>query len=86
MQRATVASGAIVSVGYEAATSILEVELSSGEVVQFYNVPLTVYIALAKAAAKGDYYHHNIKPVYESKPVTEDIIQPNNEVPHPINN
>ena len=77
MQRASIASDTVTSIGYEAATSTLELEFSSGDVFQFYNVPLTVYIALIKAASKGDFYHHNIKAVYESKQVTEETINNN---------
>ena len=87
MQRVTVASGTLMSVGYEAATSTLELEFSTGEVMQFYNVPLSVYIALTKAASKSDYYHHNIKPLYESKQVTDEE-EPNDKKAsfHSINN
>lgn len=79
MQRAHVSSETIVSVGYEAATSTLELELSSGEIIQFYNVPLSVYIALMNAGSKGDFYRHNIKVIYESKQVTEEVITGNDE-------
>ena len=74
MQRVSVSSNTIVSVGYEAATATLELELAF-EVVQFYNVPLSTYIAFMNASSKGDFYHHNIKAIYESKQITEDIIE-----------
>ncbi len=66
MQRTEVHSGTILSVGYEAATSTLELELDSGNVVRFFHVPLTTYIGLMKATSKGDFYSHNIQSVYET--------------------
>ncbi len=73
MVRTGVTSSTIISVGYEAATSILELELFSGEIIQYFNVPLSVYIAFMNAGSKGDYYQHNIKSVFEGKQVTEVI-------------
>ncbi len=86
MQRATLTSDTLMSVGYEAATSTLELEISPGEIVQFYNVPLSVYITLMKSPSKGDYYQYNIKAMYESKPVTEETISDDNKPSPPINN
>ena len=66
MQRRELLSGTIMSVGYEAATSTLELELISGHVVQFFHVPLTTYIGLMNASSKDEFYSHHIRPVYES--------------------
>ena len=76
MRRTGVTSGVILSVGYEAAIATLEVELAPGEVFQYFNVPLSTYIALMNAGPKGDFYNHNIKAIYESKKMTEDVIMP----------
>lgn len=85
MQRTGVTSGTIRSVGYEAATAILELELVSGEVFQYFNVPLNTYIAFMNANSKGDFYNHNIKAVYESKKITENITTPgDNEADLPL--
>lgn len=75
MQRTQVTSGTVISVGYEAATATLELELSSQEVIQYFNVPLQTYIGLMHAGSKGDYYNQNIKTVYESKKITEEVIE-----------
>ena len=79
MQRTGIVSGTLVSVGYEAATSILELELVSGEIVQYFHVPLTTYIGLMNAGSKGDFYSHNIKAGYESKRVVQIVGKPDNE-------
>ncbi len=74
MQRTQVASATILSIGYEAATSTLELELASQEIYQYFNVPLSVYIALMNAGSKGDYYRHHIHPAFESKKILEDMV------------
>jgi hypothetical protein len=66
------------SIGYEAATATLELELTSGEIFQFFHVPLATYVALIHAGSKGEYYRHNIKPVYEHKKIKEGTTQNEN--------
>ena len=46
MRRVQISSGTILSIGYEAATLTLELELFSGDVFQFYHVPLSTYIGV----------------------------------------
>ena len=79
MQRTGVSSGTIVSVGYEAATSTLELEFTSGDIFQFFHVPLSAYIGFMNAGSKTDWYNHNIKAVFESKKIVEDIVPPEGE-------
>ncbi len=79
MQRTGVLSGTIMSVGYEAATLTLELEFTSGEIFQYFHVPLTTYIGLMNAASKSDFYLHNIKAIYESKQAMYNMIEPDNE-------
>lgn len=76
MQRLEVLSGTIMSVGYEAASSTLELELISGEIVQFFHVPLTTYIGLMKAPSKDEFYSHHIRSVYESNEVAHNTTEP----------
>ena len=61
MKRAPVQSSNIASVGYDPATSTLEIEFHSGGVYQYLGVSREVYEGLMKAASKGSYFHHNIK-------------------------
>jgi hypothetical protein len=60
MDRLLVHSTNIVSVGYEAAAKVLEVEFQSGKVYQYLDVPESVYQDLMTASSKGEYFHDNI--------------------------
>ena len=64
MQRYSVASSNIASVGYDAATETLEVEFLSGSVYQYYNVPQNMYDQLMKAGSKGKFLNVYIKNGY----------------------
>lgn len=64
MQRVPVSSSTIVSVGFDAATSTLEVEFVSGQTYQYFDVPEAVYQSLLSAASPGTYLAQHIKGVY----------------------
>ncbi len=64
MQRYTVASSNIASIGYDSATETLEVEFLSGSIYQYYNVPENMYNQLRKASSKGRFLHIYIKNAY----------------------
>ncbi len=64
MQKYSVASSNLASVGYDPATETLEVEFLSGSVYQYYNVPENVYDELMKESSKGRFLHYNIKNEY----------------------
>lgn len=64
MQRYTVASSNIASVGYDSATETLEVEFLNGSIYQYYNVPENMYDQLIKASSKGRFLHTYIKNAY----------------------
>ena len=64
MQRYTVASSNIASVGYDSATETLEVEFSSGSIYQYYNIPENMYNQMIKASSKGKFLHTYIKNAY----------------------
>lgn len=53
MERSRVESSVIASIGYDAATSVLEVEFHNGGVYRYFLVPPSVYRALAGAASIG---------------------------------
>ena len=65
MDRISVQSSNIRSVGFEASSSTLEVEFNSGSVYQYLNVPESEYEGLMNAASKGRYLNRNIKGRYE---------------------
>ena len=64
MQKYSVASSNIASVGYDSATETLEVEFLNGSVYQYYNVPENMYDQLMKEGSKGRFLHDNIKNAY----------------------
>lgn len=64
MQRYTVASSNLASVGYDSATQTLEIEFLSGWVYQYYNVPENLYDQLMRAGSKGRFLHQYIRNAY----------------------
>lgn len=61
MERIGVSSSNIRSLGYDADSSMLEVEFNSGAVYQYQGVPQGEYDAFMNAGSKGSYFHANIK-------------------------
>ena len=61
MDRIPVQSSHLASVGYDPATSTLEIEFHGGSVYQYFGVPQEVYEGLLNAGSKGSYFHQNIK-------------------------
>ena len=64
MQRYSVASSNLASVGYDTATQTLEIEFLSGSVYQYYNVPEHMYEQLMRAGSKGRFFHQYIRNAY----------------------
>lgn len=64
MQRVPVSSSHIVSIGYEVATSTLEIEFKDGRIYQYFDVPEHIHDGLMGAASHGEYLSANIKGVY----------------------
>ena len=63
MERISVDSSNLVSVGYDEESSILEVEFNNG-IYQYYDVPLDVYEDLMNSDSKGSYLFRNIKNTF----------------------
>lgn len=61
MQRQTVESSVIRSVGYDPATEALEIEFHHGEIYVYAKVPPSVFEALITAPSKGLFFHDSIK-------------------------
>lgn len=68
MNRESVQSSMIASLGYDANTSTLEVEFNSGAVWQYYEVPESVYYDMMNGSI-GKYFHANIKGQYTESQV-----------------
>lgn len=64
MERETVASSTLLSIGYEPESNTLEVEFKSGGVYQYYNVPDAIYQQFMNSDSKGKFLHAYIKPAY----------------------
>ena len=55
MERISISSSNLVSVGYDFDSQTLEVEFKGGTVYQYFNVPENVYDNLMSASSHGDY-------------------------------
>ena len=64
MERESVASSTILSVGYDPASETLEVEFKSGGTYQYYNVPQAVHQQFMASDSKGKFHHVYIKNSY----------------------
>lgn len=64
MNRKTAHPTYIFAAGYDQNTNTLEVELQSGAVFQYYDLPQKIYDEFEKAKSKTRYYNSNIRDVY----------------------
>jgi len=69
MTRQIIISTGLKSVGYDAVAHVLEVELQSGPVSRYFDVPPSVYEALKSAPSKTQYFNDNVVGKYESRPI-----------------
>ena len=65
MQRQSVESSNLASVGYDAENEILEIEFNHGGVYQYFDVPENVYEELMNADSHGVYFSASIRNEYE---------------------
>lgn len=65
MKRERVDSSNLASVGYDEATSVLEIEFNHGGIYQYFDVPQQTYEELMGAESHGKYFSRHIKNVYE---------------------
>ena len=64
MERASVTSSSIASVGYDANRSVLEVQFRNGSVYQYDQVTLSDYRALMAAKSKGAHFNLHVRDRY----------------------
>lgn len=64
MRRTAVDSTTMISVGYDSAQQILEIEFTSGVVYQYLEVPAAVFDELMRAESKGRYFNQKIRDDY----------------------
>lgn len=65
MERQSVSSSLLASIGYDAENEILEVEFNHGGVYQYFDVPEDVYEELMNAPSHGVYFSANIRNDYQ---------------------
>lgn len=64
MERKSVRSSNIRSIGYDDESAVLEVEFTSRSIYQYYGVPAGVYLALMASFSKGRCLGAHIKDRY----------------------
>lgn len=64
MERKTVISSNIASIGYDENTSTLEIEFLNNTIYQYFDVPLHIYNGIMSADSHGQYLAQNIKGTY----------------------
>lgn len=70
MDRKKVSAGNLRSIGYDAATRTLEVELSGGVIMQYSGVSQETYRSLINTSSQWSYFRDNIEDDYPSKRVS----------------
>lgn len=61
MKREPVQSSNLVSVGFDASSSILEIEFKDGRIYQYFDVPEQVFRDLTSAPSPGSFFHQNVR-------------------------
>lgn len=64
MDRESVSSSNIASVGHDASSQTLEVEFLNGSIYEYYDVPEHVYQELISASSVGGYFAQRVRNVY----------------------
>ncbi|MDM8346921.1 KTSC domain-containing protein [Pseudochrobactrum sp. sp1633] len=64
MDRQSVSSSNIASVGYDEISQTLEIEFLSGGIYEYYNVPENVYQELISASSVGRYFAQRVRSTY----------------------
>jgi len=67
MFRINIPSEDVKSVGYDPEKKVLEIELLSTGVIQYFKVPERTYIGLLNAKSYGEYFINKIKYIYPYK-------------------
>lgn len=69
MNRTSVTSSNISSIGYDSNTRTLEVQFNNRSIYQYYNVPQSIYNGLMSASSHGSYLHSHVKNIYPYKQI-----------------
>ena len=69
MNRVNVKSSHLRSVGFDVASRTLEIEFASGDVYQYFDVPIDAFASLMRAPSKGGHFEHFISERFVHKRV-----------------
>lgn len=69
MDRQSVVSSNLNSIGFDPQTNTLEIEFNDNSVYHYFGVPEQVYLALLGASSHGKYFHANIRDRYPTKKI-----------------
>jgi hypothetical protein len=64
MYRIQVNSSNIQSIGYDSQSAILEVEFTSGDIYQYFDIPAYLYQQFLQASSHGQFLNDNIRYNY----------------------
>lgn len=67
VDRETVQSSNLLSVGYDANSKTLEIEFRNGSIYQYFDVPEAIYLALMNATSQGKFFHQFVRERYSFK-------------------
>lgn len=70
MERVSVVSSDLASVGYERTSLTLEIEFQNGAIYQYFDVPEHVHDGLMAAPSKGRYFNAHIKGVFQYQKIS----------------
>jgi hypothetical protein len=69
MHRTLVNSSNIQSIGYDVQSAVLEVEFTSGDIYQYFNVPEHLYQQFLRASSQGQFLNDSIRYNYRYQKV-----------------
>ena len=69
LERQSVKSVILSSVGYDESTKVLEIEFHSGIVYQYSGVPLKIYKDLMRSSEIGKYFSDKVRTQFRTKQV-----------------
>ncbi|MES2765983.1 MAG: KTSC domain-containing protein [Bacteroidota bacterium] len=70
MERVIIDSANLCSVGYEATTSLLEIEFHDGKILQYSDVPKSTVKGLMLAPSQNEFFHYYIKDQFQFSKVS----------------
>lgn len=70
MHRVSVSSSNIRSIGYDRQLGTLEVEFTSGDIYQYFNVPDHLYRQFFQASSPGQFLNDNIRYSYRYQKIS----------------